>query len=157
MQTFKPSRPSTPSTAGPGTSDDLTLICGTCHLPVGDYDGYLYVSVTAAMDLFTAREERPRGPATPAQITGGDVIAFVQRRQDAAWRVTHNRCDTRPDFLDDYHIRPETIRTWQDLAYWSAHLFSKRWFRFTDWDGLMREVAGVSPAERIQVTRRAAA
>jgi hypothetical protein len=73
------------------------------------------------------------------------------------WKVTHSRCDNRPEFLDDYHIRPEEIRTRQQLACWSEYLRIKPWIRFTDWDALLSEAAGTIPSSRITVTGRAAA
>lgn len=150
----QPSNPPHPPAITPFAAD-LTWLCGSCGQPVGDWDGYLYVSPLDAMARERVSRQREATHAGRAVSIGELVREWAEDPGIAAWRVTHHRCDSRPDFADGYHIDPGRIATWSQLAHWTAHLMDKRWFAHTDWDELLREAAGDTPPFRVCVAGRA--
>jgi hypothetical protein len=134
----------------------LTWLCGTCGQPVGDWDGYLYVSPLDAVAHGEARRRNTARHAGRAVPVSELIREWAEGPGIASWRVTHHRCDSRGDFADGYHIDPGQIGTWAELAHWTAHLMGKRWFKDTDWAELLHEAAGDTPSARVSVARRAA-
>jgi hypothetical protein len=133
---------------------DLTLICGICIFPIGDGTGWLRVTFA---DIHKHREQRAeydayrRDSGEPATLS---MLEMLIGPEPIHWRAYHAKCEPEAD-QDAYQIDSERICTWRQLAHWTAHLMEKNWFADTDWDCLLREVAGDSPAETIQVLERA--
>jgi len=106
---------------------DLTLICETCRFPITGDTGAIYV------------------PFADLQQTDHDIC----------WRTSHYAHPGMDE--DSYGIAARRIATWQQLAWWTAHLMEKNWFRLSDWDTLLLEVAGETEPRRIRVAVREAA
>lgn len=68
------------------------------------------------------------GPA----IDAADLVTYPA---PSRWRVLHDAC--RIEDLD-YWVATGDLRTWRDVAGWTAHLLGKSWFPTTDWDELLR-------------------
>lgn len=131
--------------------NDLTLICDDCGQPVVGDTGYLYVTYA---DIHAAREaaERRREVTKPGAPV--NIMEFMLAGGPALWRVTHDR--HRPSD-DAYYIDAVRFDSWRKVAHWTAHLMEKNWLQHTDWDYLLRELAGDIPAKRVRVTAREAA
>ena len=133
---------------------DLTLICETCLFPIARGKGSVYVRTGDLRDYREAmhewREAHPDGSAV-------DLIELVDDfPEDIHWRTGHDAC--RDDHDEGcYEIDDELIASWGALAHWTAHLMSKNWLGDSDWDELLREVAGEVPPRRIRVAAREAA
>ena len=110
--------------------NDLTLICETCQFPIAGDTGSIYVRFA---EIGTGRD-------------GSDIH----------WRTGHDKCRTDRD-EGCYEIDGDRIATWPALAHWTAHLMEKNWFGDSDWDGLLRELAGDSSPRRIRAAAREAA
>lgn len=113
---------------GNTSMNDLTLICETCGFPVAGDSGCIY---TTFAEMRTSADE-------------------------IRWRTSHYRCFPEGE-RDTYEISSDQIATWPQFAWWTAHLMEKNWFPLSDWDDLLREVAGVIPARRIRVAAKEAA
>jgi hypothetical protein len=134
-------------------SAELIILCGTCRRPVGPGAGCLWVGFTEISDARGARtrwdEDRAASFVTLEEMTA--VLAAT-----VTWKIHHDGCTAGPD--DGYWIDVEQITTWAQLAWWTAHLMAKNWLELTDWDQLLREVAGEGgPSPRITVRMRSAA
>ena len=134
---------------------DLTLVCQGCRQPIEGDTGCLRVTL-ADLDRFR-RQEADYGSRHPA----GEAVSieeFLTAPDPVSWHSYHDRCDPEKD-LDAYQIDAAKLSTWQGLARWTAHLMEKNWLGCTDWDEVLREVAGVSTSKhpRIAVRLRSAA
>lgn len=119
---------------------ELVLICQKCGGPVAS--GCLWVDYAEIVQTRTARAEQAARPdGAPL-----DIVAFIKSRGDALWKVHHDGCTDDP--ADGYLIDAERLRTWDGLAHWTAHLMEKNWFLLTDWNLLLREVAGERTGHR---------
>lgn len=125
---------------------DLVLICHLCRESIEGDTGALRVTFAELA------EHRQREAEWKASHAGElvDLTDMLLAPEDVHWRAYHDRCD--PDFeQSSYQIDAMKLRTWRDLARWTAHLMGKNWFPFTDWDDLLREAAGEWRAVRIKV------
>jgi hypothetical protein len=107
---------------------DLTLICETCGFPIAEGSGCIY---TTFAEMHTSSDE-------------------------IHWHTSHY-AHLAAGFRDTYEIDSGRIATWPRLAWWTAHLMEKNWFALSDWDDLLREVAGEIPSRRIRVAAKEAA
>lgn len=108
--------------------NDLTLLCGSCRFPIRGASGCVYAAF--------------------ADIRGA--------QPDVRWRTCHYSCFPRGE-RDNYEISSERIATWQQMAWWTAHLMEKNWFPRSDWDDLLRELSGEVQPRRIRVEAEEAA
>jgi hypothetical protein len=108
--------------------NDLTLICGKCRFPIRGASGCVYAPFAEL-----------RSPA-----------------DEIRWRTSHYSCFPR-GVRDHYEIGSERIATWQQMAWWTAHLMEKNWFPRSDWDELLRELSGDVQPRRIRIEAREAA
>lgn len=123
--------------------NDLALICETCRLPVAGDTGSLYVRLA---EVNAARQASRR----PTAGTALDITLLLAVPEDIRWRTAHDSCrDDRDEAC--YEIDAPQIATWPHAARWTAHLMSKSWFALSDWDALLRELSGETPAKRIRV------
>lgn len=132
-------------------SADLTLVCRGCGRPIEGDTGSLFVT-------YEAIAERRRLEAAWNAEHGDGLIsgaALMLYPETVHWRAYHYACDPERE-LDSYWIGAERLRTWRDLARWTAHLMAKRWFPLTDWDCLLREASGENQAVTLRVLERAA-
>ena len=133
--------------------NDLTLICETCGFPVAGDSGSIYVRLAEVRDTHAAdREWHETHPADAAV----DIVELLTMPGDIHWRTGHDACRADRD-EGCYEIDSDRIATWPALARWTAHLMEKNWFALSDWDDLLREVAGEVPSRRIRVAAREAA
>lgn len=114
---------------------ELIAICDLCRRPVADGTGSLYIDLAEVREYRHDADEWRAAHAGPVKVS--EVLDAPAR---PCWRVRHDACDTDRDVLA-YDISVEQIRTWHELARWTAHLFDKNWFALTDWGHLMRGVA----------------
>ena len=114
---------------------ELIAICDTCHRPIADHTGYLYIDLGEVREYQRAAREWRTAHSSVAPVS--DVLNNPVR---PCWRVRHGACDTAKE-PSTYAIGVDRIRSWRDLTWWTAHLFDKRWFPATDWGSLMRGVA----------------
>jgi hypothetical protein len=133
--------------------NDLTLICETCHFPVTGNSGSIYVRLGDVRDKRHADQEWKQAHPAGAAI---DIHELLTMPGDIRWRVGHDSCRADRDEAC-YEIDDDKIATWPALARWTAHLMEKGWFPLSDWDDLLREVAGEIPSRRIRVAAREAA
>jgi hypothetical protein len=131
--------------------NDLTLICHGCKFPVGDGDGWLRIMLS---DIHVYRDAERAYRAVHPEGEAMSLAGLLLAPEPVHWRAYHAHCETEPQ-EGAYQIGSERVRTWAQFAHWTAHLMEKNWFQLTDWDCLLREVAGDSPAETIQVLERA--
>jgi hypothetical protein len=131
-------------------SADLILICDACCKPVPDR-GYLCVRYE---DIHRYRQER--GAWEQAHPGHAHLVSELLTLPDPiTWRAYHMRCDPWPD-RDAYQIDAEQLRTWQQLARWTADLMAKNWLADSDWKSLLRELAD-GTGTRIAAVREMAA
>ena len=131
--------------------NDITLICGDCGQPVIGDTGYLYVTYA---DIHKAQDAAARRKETVKAGSPINIAEFLLDSGPALWHVTH---DQHRASDDTYYIDAARFDSWPKVAHWTAHLMEKNWLQFTDWDYLLRELAGDIPAERIRVTAQEAA
>lgn len=129
---------------------DLTLICGDCRQPVIGDTGYLYVDYA---DIHAARDAEKRRREVMKPGAPVSIAEFLVGRQ-ASWKVTHDRHRSSDGA---YYIDAAQFDAWPKVAHWTAHLLEKTWIQFTDWDDVLRELAGDIPSRRIRVAAREAA
>lgn len=133
------------------TAADLTLICRRCRFPIDGDTGCLRVTYAAiAQYRQQDREYRERHPEGSAV----SLEDFLLGPDPVHWLAYHGKCEPVPD-ADAYQISAARLRTWQDLAHWTAHLMAKSWFGFTDWDVLLEQVAGGAEPTTLRVLARA--
>jgi len=53
--------------------------------------------------------------------------------------IYHHKCDPHHE-RGDYWLPVSDANTYKALLHWCAHLFSKRWLHFTDWDEFIYHV-----------------
>ena len=128
---------------------ELALICRACRQPIEGDTGALRATYAAINSVRAAEAEW-------AERQGDRAISITELMlapEPVPWLPYHDRCD--PEFESaSYQIDSAQLSTWRHLARWTAHLMSKNWFPFSDWDELLREAAGEVPATRIQVLER---
>lgn len=126
--------------------NDLTLICETCGFPIAPEKGSIYIRTGDARDYRQAmrewREVHPEGSAV-------DLTELDGFPEDIHWRTGHDACRSDHD-EGCYEIDGDQITTWPALMHWTAHLMEKNWFGDSDWDELLREIAGEVPSRRIR-------
>lgn len=133
-------------------SAELTLICRKCSFPIAGDMGCLRVSFEAIREH--ARREREWKADHPAG-SAVDINDFLLGPDEIRWEAYHDACD--PAKGDDcYQIDAVQLTTWQGVCRWTAHLMDKNWFPSTDWDHLLRELAGEIPATTIRILERSA-
>ena len=122
---------------------ELLLICGNCGSVVPPRKGCLWVGHG---EIVTRRRE---GAEWDAQHAGQamSLLEMLGMPGPVHWKIHHDHCTPEPE--DPYWIGTEDVATWTQLAHWTAHLMEKTWFALTDWDVLLREVAGDIPSMRI--------
>ena len=128
---------------------ELVLICRGCRRPVEGDTGSLRATYA---DINTSRAAE----AEWAQRQGGraiDITDLMLAPGPIRWLPYHDRCDPESG-QPSYQISSVQVSTWRGLARWTAHLMSKNWFPFSDWDDLLLEAAGEAPATRIRVLER---
>jgi hypothetical protein len=108
--------------------NDLILICERCGFPIAHGEGSIYATY---QDLGAARPD------------GGLVH----------WHTRHDKCSEHLE-ESSYELGADQLTSQSDLARWTAHLMAKRWLALTDWDDLLREVAGEIPARRVLLVAR---
>lgn len=132
---------------------DLTLICETCRFPITGDTGSIYVQFAEVNAKQQAdlewRETHPAGEAI-------DIVELLTMPGEIHWRTGHDACRADRD-EGCYEIDSDQIATWPALARWTAHLMDKNWFALSDWDDLLREVAGEIPSRRIRIAAKEAA
>jgi hypothetical protein len=133
---------------------ELALICQTCRKPIDDEEDGGSLRVIHAAVAQYKRDEQRRQMRNLGQAV--DLHELLLGPDPANWLAYHDRCDPGAG-IDAYHICAERLRTWRDLAFWTAHLMGKNWLALTDWDELLREAAGVVPSVTIRVLERSAA
>lgn len=119
----------------------IVWLCAVCGEPVDDEDGWLSVDIAyrnEVEDAWHEFEERER----ESKSAGMDLGALLSLPEDAPWLAYHRRCDPNPEAAS-YWIAIERLRTHAQLLEFTAHLMGKRWLRYTNWDHLIRRMAGV--------------
>lgn len=131
---------------------DLTLICGTCGFPIAEDTGCLRVTMAEVRDHLRQyaewRQAHPEGSAI-------DLAELLLAPDEIHWGAYHYACDPARG-EDQYQIDAGRIATWRAVCHWTAHLMEKNWFAATDWDDLLRELAGDSPASTFRILERSA-
>jgi hypothetical protein len=133
--------------------NDLTLICEICRFPIEGDAGAIYVTFTD-VNAARARERQERGGAVA--VSSIDIVDLLLEPGPIHWRTGHY---AHPEMheADSYEIDASRIATWTALAHWTAHMMEKNWFALSDWDDLLREVAGDTASRRIRVAAKEAA
>jgi hypothetical protein len=130
---------------------DLTWLCDRCGQPVKPEDGG--VRVTHAEILEHRRTEAAYDEAhAPGEAV--ELHEFLLVPPDIRWRPLHFRCDEERG--DAYCIDILFVGTYRGICKWTAHLMAKNWLELTDWDHLLREVAGEIPSTRVVLAQAAA-
>lgn len=99
---------------------ELILTCQVCKKPIADKTGYLWIDENEYLNKWQSSESPEK--------TG-----LVK------WQAHHEKCDPDIDAMS-YTIEVERIRTYEQLLKWTAHLYNKNWFYYTNW---VEVVAGV--------------
>jgi hypothetical protein len=115
----------------------LIMTCGRCRAPIDGGSGFIGVRY---------RELAPAEVLRKAGNFPDEVI----------WEALHNACDPNPAAAC-YAISADRIATWPAVAWWTAHLLAKPWIDLTDWDEVLRELAGEGGSPRIAVRMESAA
>jgi hypothetical protein len=133
--------------------NDLTLICEICRFPIEGDTGAIYATFPD-INAARAREREERHGAV--EVSSIDIVDLLMEPGPIHWRTGHY---AHPEVqeVDSYEIDAVRIATWPALAHWTAHLMEKNWFALSDWDDLLREVAGEIPSRRIRVAAKEAA
>ena len=139
--------------------NDLTLVCEICRFPITGDTGAIYatfpdINAATARERDKRREREARSGAIA--VSSIDIVALLLEPGPVRWRTSHYEHPGMHE-ADSYEIGAERIATWQALAHWTAHLMEKNWFALSDWDSLLREVAGDAPSKRIRVAAKEAA
>lgn len=120
------------------TQSLLRWKCDRCGDPIISGTGYIAIDLheTATAEALTA-EWRAR------HREGTTTLAALSTLPDQAlWVVAHDTCAPLPDG-PYYCIDIERAETAAHLLSWTAHLMGKPWISATNWDDLIREMAGV--------------
>lgn len=119
---------------------ELNIICETCDKPIGggeDDPGDLWV---AGADVDRFRAEVAVWEAKHGAGPGGGVVGWmtlVNYPERARWRAHHSACDST-DLAAMYAIQASELRTWTQMAGWTAHLMGKTWLTDTDWQKILQ-------------------
>lgn len=108
--------------------------CVKCGDLIDDKKGGIGVNTQQAADRQTEQaEETVSGPKflSLAQI----VEQQASQVPEATWRPFHEDCQ---DASVDYVIEVQRLRTFEQFASWTAHLWEKEWFAYTDWNTFTR-------------------
>lgn len=110
---------------------ELTVVCQTCGKIVEQ--GHLGVDVGAVAAYRQAVNEwnalNPGG--------AGTLGSLMEHPEQVAWTAHCEACEPN---TCGYCIQADQLRTYKDLARWSAHLMGKTWLDATDWDELLEQV-----------------
>jgi len=139
--------------------NDLTLICEICRFPIEGDTGAIYATfpdINAARSRERDRERERGERSSSVEVSSIDIVELLMEPGPIRWRTAHY---AHPEMreVDSYEIDAVRISTWPQLAHWTAHLMDKNWFDLSDWDDLLRELAGDTPSRRIRVVAREAA
>ena len=133
-------------------NDELVMICGKCRQPVGPHKGCLWVGHDEIRDRRGEKAEWDRRHSGRS-LRLSEMLGMPE---DIHWKVHHDGCTPEP--AEPYWIATEDIGNYDRLLHWTAHLMAKTWFSLTDWDSLLREIAGEGgPSPRMMAAIRAAA
>lgn len=136
---------------------ELNVMCDGCKHPIADGGGSIWIDYGKinkyeqdASDWY----ERERANTEPGLRVTHSVISLLERPDAVRWNVHHAVCDPDLD-AGAYSIEVYRMRTWADLAQWTAHLMTKGWLSHTDWNkllvgaaqGLGTRISPVTPPE----------
>lgn len=110
----------------------IKWICDVCTQLIADGEGYVHTNLG---DAVKARQFDLGQDRTVLRIVTFDDLAKMPRR--SRWRTHHEKCLPFLGDSNDYWMDVERLRTWRQIAHWSAHLSGKNWFAYTDWTGLV--------------------
>jgi hypothetical protein len=124
------------------TRPQIVWLCNVCGSPVADGAGYLEVDMRVVHQVEEAHrrfEEEQRDTSPWGAV---DLGAFLDLPPGARWLAHHAVCDPDPEY-SGYWFAIERARTHAHLLNWTAHLMSKTWLEFTNWNELIGRMAGV--------------
>jgi hypothetical protein len=133
-------------------SADLILICRQCRFPIEGDAGYLRVTYA---DINKHQQQEQEYRARHPEGSAVSLEDFLLYPDPVHWLACHDPCEPEPG-VDAYQIDAARFRTWRDVCGWTAHLMEKNWFAATDWDNLLRELAGETEATTVKVLARSA-
>lgn len=129
----------------------LTWKCQTCTFAIGDGDGYIHIEPHLAIERVVETRDWLAARTDEDGVRSIRIGEIGQMPADVRWLIQHSACDPRPDG-PGYWIDVERIRTMDELAWWTLHLFEKSWVQpATDWS----ELAGAA-IDRWRAERTAA-
>jgi hypothetical protein len=121
---------------------ELSIICDACKLPVDDEEGYVWIDygeINRYETAFRAWEEETGTELVPGRKVRSFMDVYNGPKR-VRWQAHHKACD--PDVgAGSYTIEAERLRTWADLAEWTAQLMRLRWLSGTDWSDVLRSAA----------------
>src|SRR5690606_17470373 len=118
----------------------LAWQCNSCHTPVADHDGYLYVLFG---DVTRTREAAEQWEASREDDEASTLAEVLNYPSPAQWRVSHVDCELAPDD-PGYLIPVERARTRARLLWWTSHLMGKTWLTHTNWEQLIKTASVVN-------------
>lgn len=108
--------------------------CVKCGKEIVDRTGSIYVDPGQAN---ARRIQQAEVAMSEPMALDMSQLAAQQARQvpHAIWRPYHDKCWGG---TFSYEIEVHRLRTFEQFASWTAHLWGKKWFPFTDWDTFTR-------------------
>lgn len=128
---------------------ELIMLCGTCRKPVEGDTGFIAVTYQDIREAQTAKADHDTRRAWSAVTLEAVTVPLP----GIAWKVLHDHCAAACEM---YQVDSGQLRTFADLAWWTAHLMAKSWFPLTDWDEVLREASGRSASPSPRVSARLA-
>lgn len=127
-------------------SKHLTWQCEVCDQTIACGAGYIACHTSEALDRLSRWKEFSEDHRDRKTGWTAYCLADAPMIPSARWHVLHRICDPQPESWDDYWIAVERAQTVEQLLSWTIHLAEKSWYSHTNWDDLIRKVAGKSLA-----------
>ncbi|MFF3242907.1 hypothetical protein ACFYWY_04025 [Streptomyces sp. NPDC002870] len=125
------------------TAHELKAICDACKQPVDDRDGCIWIDngmINERQESVRAWEKEGMDRTPAGELVIRNAMEIMNYPGGVRWNVHHSACDLDID-ADAYSIEVERLRSWADLAHWTAHLMGKAWLGDTDWRKVLDSAA----------------
>ncbi len=124
---------------------EIEVVCSLCREPIQARGGALGIDLDKVLAAERAQyvfEESHSDGHGGTFSSLGDLLALPP---SVAWQAWHWGCNPDADALV-YEVPVEHMRTWRQVANWTAHLMEKSWLPHSTWGDILRALASGSDA-----------